>query len=362
MKHISHILLLVSVLISATIRTQAQNLPMACAGSVEKYGVKGYNGYSDFTWKITDPSGVIVPPSSYTLFGRGDSIQIHWGDNFTGGIYTFSVVENTDYGCTGEPYEQNIMLNSSTMFIPFEGVPTSIAVCLGDTAYLNPGNFKNYLWQDGSTKQIYATTQAGTYKVRLTDQTQSCSYDTIEAKINPLPMVWLGNDTVLFGNQTLLLDASNPNLLVYQWSTGDILPSITVTGQAGIQNIWVKVTDENSCKNSDTIRIRALDYSQLRIPSAFTPNGDGINDKWYFPAPPRGSDLDQDLYPYLDDVEVHVFNRWGKLVWEANHKFVAWDGKDMKGETLPMDSYHYLIKLKSSGKTYVYKGSITIVR
>jgi len=335
---------------------------MACTGSIERYGVGHKLPDSFFTWKITAEDGTNIPYTA--LNANADTIQINWDESFTGGICTFEVIEHPTFtGCgEGEPFRDSLMLNSPVIFLPFEGVPSSFAVCYGDTAHLDPGLFQNYLWQDESTNRIYATTEAGTYEVRLIDQNQSCSYNQIEAKINPLPMVWLGNDTVLFGNQTIDLDVTNPNFVFYNWSTGSIFSSITVDGLSGNQNIWVKVTDENNCKNSDTILISAADYDNLRIPAAFTPNGDGINDKWYFPAPPKGSDLVQDLYPYFDGIEVRIFNRYGKLVWESNQDFVAWDGKDLKGEALPMDSYHYLIKLKANGKTYVYKGSITIVR
>lgn len=346
------------MLFTSTIQGFGQDLPSACVGSVEKYWVKGLNGISDFTWQITNPNGNIVPPSSYTLVGRGDTIQIKWGSGFTGGIYTFTVVEHSDYGCTGEPYSQNIVLNSPTINIPFAGVPTSVAVCYGDVAALDPGSFLNYLWQDGSTNQIYYTGEAGTYQVRLIDEKQNCSYNDIEAKINPLPLVWLGNDTVLFGNQFLDLNAYGSNINFYEWSTGSIASSITIDGQSGNQSIWVKVTDNNGCKNSDTIKIRAADYENLRIPAAFTPNGDGTNDKWLFPAPVDGMNVSL----FFEDITVRIFNRWGKLVWESSGTFKEWDGKDLNGRELPMDSYHYLIKFRVGEKTHMYKGSITIIR
>ena len=354
--------LVAGITLTAVMQSLGQtNLPSACTGSVEKYWVKGLNGHSDFTWQITDPDGNIVPPSNYTLVGRGDTVQINWGSSLKGGIYTFSVTEHSDNGCTGEPYTQDIVLNSPTINIPFTGVPTSVAVCFGDTAKLDPGSFLNYLWQDGTTKRIYATTQSGTYQVRLIQESdQSCSYNEIEAKINPLPFVWLGNDTVLFGNQSMTLDAFGSGIDFYEWSTGAIASSITVDGQSGNQQVWVKVTDQNGCKNSDTLKISAADYDKLRIPAAFTPNGDGINDKWYFPGPDKQNG--QDLFPYFEDVTVRIFNRWGKLVWESTKEFKAWDGKDLNGKDLPMDSYHYIIRFKVGDKTHLYKGTITIVR
>ncbi|RPH29411.1 MAG: gliding motility-associated C-terminal domain-containing protein [Bacteroidales bacterium] len=363
MKKFLYILFLsASLLTSGAFHASGQNLPMACVGSNESYWVKGFNGHSDFTWRILDPSNNVVPATFYTLVGRGDTIRVHWDESLIGGIYTFEVIESPDdLGCgTATPYTQEIVLNSPTINIPFEGVPTSVVVCYPNLAELNPGLFSSYLWQDGSTNRIYYTGESGTYRVKLTDISQSCSYNEIEATINPLPTVWLGNDTMLVGDQSLLLDAFNPTVLTYQWNTNDNQSSLTVYSKPEPQTIWVKVTDDNGCTNADTILISTADFNNLRIPAAFTPNGDGINDKWYFPAPPKGTQ--QDLFPYFDEVQVRVFNRWGRLVWQTDQDFVAWDGRDLSGKVLPMDSYHYIIKFTIDGKTFVYKGSITIVR
>ncbi|PKP38695.1 MAG: hypothetical protein CVT98_04845 [Bacteroidetes bacterium HGW-Bacteroidetes-15] len=332
---------------------------MACVGSVEEYWVQGFNGSSVFQWRVTGPDGSDVSDSIFTEIGQGDTIQVYWSEDFPGGIYTFEVVESSEFGCIGEPYSQNIMLNSPTINIPFDGVPESVAICFGEEAALDPGNFLSYLWQDESTNRIFYTGEAGTYQVQLVNSQYNCTYNEMEAFVNPLPVVWLGNDTVLFGTQTLPLDVYDPSFNFYEWSTGQISSSIVVDGGYGDQEIWVTVTDQNGCTNSDTIMIGSADYRDLRIPGAFTPNGDGVNDTWIFPAP--GED-GAELFSYIDDVDVKIFNRWGNLVWSSSGMFKPWDGRDLGGRELPMDSYHYVIRFNVEGKVFLYKGSVTIVR
>jgi len=340
---------------------------MACAGTKESYWVKG-DKTSTFVWTVTDNVGNIMPASFLTPIdssgGNYKAVQVNWDKNLPGGIYTFSVVEHYSTGVIGEPWDkQNVVLNSLSDFIPFNTISTSYAGCLGDSLKLDPGSgYLGYYWTwntNSDTNQYIVTRTSGKYTVRLRSSDQSCSYDTTNLTINPLPVIPLGNDTVLFGSQTLSLDVYSSEFVSYKWSTGSNFPSITVDGQSGNQNIWVTVTDIYGCTDTASINISAANYSNLRIPAAFTPNGDAINDKWYFPAPDGAT---QDLYPYFDNIEVHVFNRWGKLVWESNKNFIAWDGKDLNGNALPMDSYHYVIRLKVEGKTYLYKGSITIIR
>ena len=361
MKKYLHILVLVTLLTLGS-AAKAQNpfdLPMVCSGLVEEYWVKGFNGSSDFEWTITNPDGQPVSSNLYTILGRGDTIQVYWSPDLTGGIYTFRVMEHTAYGCIGEVYTQNILLNSYNIYLPFDGVPESVAVCLGDTAELDPGLFSSYIWQDGSSSRIFFTGQAGTYQVQLVNSQHECTYNQIEAFVNPLPLVNLGNDTILFGAQELVLDVNDPNINFYEWSTGSILPSITVGGGTGRQVVSVTVTDRNGCVNSDTIKIDAENYNALKFPRAFTPNGDGFNDTWKFPFP---TEFGADISAYLDNVEIRVFNRWGKRVWQWDGPFREWNGRDNGGRELPMDSYHYIVRIIVDGKTFNYKGTVTIVR
>jgi len=56
-------------------------------------------------------------------------------------------------------------------------------LCSGDTVMLNPGTFISYLWQDGSTLANYKVTNAGTYWVRVTDESGCTTTDTVVIKL-----------------------------------------------------------------------------------------------------------------------------------------------------------------------------------
>lgn len=360
---------------------------MVCGGSKSDYGVVSlYHGFSDFKWRVYHSfinssnvnDTIFVDATDISLFARGDSIEVFWDESkYIGGIYTLEVTETNDFGCTGPRYTADLMLNTNTLFIPVDDNDYLVTACAGLSVDLNPGSFKYYSWSkppiltELSTEQIYTTTEAGTYKVRLVGFNQSCTYDTLRAFFYPLPYVWLGNDTTLFASQTLTLDATD-NFSAYKWfdngidlNLNPLTSTLTVDGLSGNKTYKVTVTDINGCENSDDIKVSAADYSNLKIPAAFTPNGDQINDVWVFPRSNVQGD-NAELYKYFDNVnvkvDVKVFSRWGKLVWESSSKFKFWDGKDMNGRDLPMDSYHYIIRFKINGKEYDYKGSVTIIR
>ncbi|HUW06569.1 MAG TPA: gliding motility-associated C-terminal domain-containing protein, partial [Williamwhitmania sp.] len=290
-------------LIFSVKHSAGQNLPSACVGTVEKYGVKGLNGTSIFSWSIVGPGGFTVPSVNIQVFAKGDSIAVTWDNNFVGGVYSFMVTETTPWGCVGAPYEQDVVINSPTIFVPVGALPELLKFCQNGNITIDPGSsYKNYLWQDGSKDQTFITNTAGTYRVRLIGADYSCSYDTTQVTINPLPVVNLGRDTSLCGGQALMLDAYNSTVTSYLWSSGDITSNLLV-GAGLSQNIWVQVTDENGCVNSDSIKIGLCDPNHMRIPYVFTPNGDGANDKWEIPD-----------FVFFTDVDIRVYNRYGKEV------------------------------------------------
>ena len=86
----------------------------------------------------------------------------------------------------------------------------------------------------------------------------------------------------------------------------------------------------------------------LKIPNAFTPNGDGVNDTWNI--------ANIDSYP---NCTVNIYNRWGQNVFSSVGYGKSWDGR-YKGTLLPVSTYYYIIDLKNDSKPY--SGSITIIR
>ncbi|MFW6223241.1 MAG: gliding motility-associated C-terminal domain-containing protein, partial [Bacteroidota bacterium] len=96
-----------------------------------------------------------------------------------------------------------------------------------------------------------------------------------------------------------------------------------------------------------TIRLNDTEY----IPSAFSPNGDGVNDTWEIPF------LRQEKYA---NAIVKVYNQHGRLVFESKNGYSQyWDGT-YNGSNLPTDSYHYVIILKNQKE--VKKGTVSITK
>ena len=130
----------------------------------------------------------------------------------------------------------------------------------------------------------------------------------------------------------------------YLWSNNEITESIydLLPGTYAIT-----VTDANGCVKVDTINVNALDIDCIDPVTAFTPDGDGINDTWFLE--------NMELYP---EASVKVFNKWGNLLYESNGVYEPWDGY-YNGKRLPSATYYYIIDL-GNGST-PYTGPVTIV-
>lgn len=109
---------------------------------------------------------------------------------------------------------------------------------------------------------------------------------------------------------------------------------------------------------SDTVCIDLDACPIYELPNAFTPNGDGINDVF---VPIHVSKA------AVDHVKMHIFNRWGRTVFDTTDPYINWDGK-ASGTKLecPSGTYFYVcevtIKTPEGPVTQRLQGVIMIVR
>jgi gliding motility-associated-like protein len=121
-----------------------------------------------------------------------------------------------------------------------------------------------------------------------------------------------------------------------------VSPSVTT-------DFLVTITTPDGCTYEDRIRIEVI-FQEMRLPNTFTPNNDGLNDKFA----PVYSDLSVEV------VEFKVFDRWGELVHDNVSE--GWDGS-LNGKNLPSDIYVYFVRLKyNDGTEELLKGDVALVR
>ena len=109
---------------------------------------------------------------------------------------------------------------------------------------------------------------------------------------------------------------------------------------------WLTVTTPAGCEEADQLIVEVVDYP---IPNAFTPNGDGLNDRWEIPF------LEQ--YP---NCEVAIYNRWGEAVYHSNGYQQPWEGRLPAQGAAVLGTYTYVIDL-SNGKPLL-RGTLLLLK
>jgi gliding motility-associated-like protein len=245
-------------------------------------------------------------------------------------------------------------------------------ICNGDLAsYANvsilSGNpaSTSFLWSNGDTTQNVSGLSAGTYTVTATSGscvvTQSISIVDIALSLNPWIVTTGQVDALLQVNGIADIDAgvstnhSNPSFM-WMAESADIVTitdsSLAVTTVTGFQKGYTKLivtATAGPCVVVDSVFVTVEAY--MGMPTAFTPNGDGINDLFQ-PAGLSGSNK---------VVKFEIYNRWGQLVY--NDPLVhAWDGT-FNGVPQPVDVYVFVFEYYPDNAPGVeIRGEFTLIR
>ncbi len=232
-------------------------------------------------------------------------------------------------------------------------------VCDGDSTFftINFPNVDSVFWDFGepisgadnfSSKldPAHFYSEVGSYIVTLFyySNNESHSY-SFNLKIYPYPDIYFGEDSLLCQDEFRTLDATTFQGY-YQWQDNSTRPDYIATEPG---SYWVEVL-ANSCLGGDTIVFDVCDPN-LIMPSVFTPNGDGLNDR-FKPI----------IYSDVYEISINIFDRWGKLVYENSSLEPGWDGKS-KGKNCSEGIYFWTINYYGYLQIETrLNGSITLLR
>ncbi|MGN6568852.1 MAG: PKD domain-containing protein [Flavipsychrobacter sp.] len=241
-------------------------------------------------------------------------------------------------------------------------------LCKGQSANLYATGGSDYEWvpSDGLNNSTVSDPVANpdtttTYTVII--KQKSCFTDTehVTVVVYPIPTVSLGADQTIFAGSSVQLYANGSNILTYEWTPSDGLSCTDCQNPTAIPKktitYTVNVTGAGGCKAQDDITINVrCESSQVFVPNTFTPNGDGLNDRFY----PSGKGISSIK-------RFSVYNRWGELVYQMdnmplNDPTIGWDGT-YKGMQAKPDVFVYIISATcETGDPIEIKGDVSLVR
>lgn len=232
--------------------------------------------------------------------------------------------------------------------LPNLGVDKSL--CKNTSLTLSPGTFVSYLWQDNSTAATFTAGTAGLYWVQVTNNYNCMARDTfrVTSVLEP-PSAFLKSLDSLCERDKLII-TPELDFKEYLWSTGSQQRTITVekTGPYSLT-----VGDENGCIGKETILVfeKKECIKAIYIPSAFTPNNDGVND--LFKATVFGN---------LISFKLDIYNQWGKLIFSTTDFRKGWDGS-FKGMPTDSGAFVWICSYEpEDGKPTFQKGTVTLIR
>jgi len=202
------------------------------------------------------------------------------------------------------------------------------------------------------------------YLVAISNVVNGCqAQDSTIVRVSALDFndvfAYADQDTFYRGELVQLHGEPSTGNISFFWSPDKYISDIrdadpTVRPKEESSYIWVVTDNEvEECSFRDTVTISpyeiVCDTPEIYIPSAFSPNGDGVNDE---------------LFVYgrnIVSIELIIHDRWGKEVFRSNDQAIGWDGT-FKGVPAEKDVYVYQLEaLCITQRKYKTKGNVTVI-
>jgi gliding motility-associated-like protein len=169
------------------------------------------------------------------------------------------------------------------------------------------------------------------------------------ANAGPDKSIIAGDEVTLDGtgtsNPTSIAWTPNTNITGANTYTPSVNPSTTTT-------YVLSVRGNNNCVSTDNVLVTVLPYC-IKVMDAFTPNGDGMNDRWLVVN--NGGVCTR-------QISVSVFNRYGSVVYKNDNYNNDWTGV-YNGKPVPDGTYYYVVSYRLiTGAYLTLKGDVTILR
>lgn len=234
-----------------------------------------------------------------------------------------------------------------------ETISTTISDCIDVTKYNWMYDGATIFEDDINNFSTALLTNSGTLALTITcgaNCPKTATSNSINYTVTPTSAEAGEDAFIAEGDQANLVGSG---IGVPVWSPASTLTnSTTLATTASPKNTttYFLTMENNGCFATDSVTVFVGQF--ITIFSAFTPNGDNINDRWHI--------LNSEKFP---NMEVNVYSRFGQLVFSAvnySQESQWWDGT-FKGKELPVSTYYYVIRLNDSENTE-YKGQVNILR
>lgn len=279
---------------------------------------------------------------------------------FSAGAQSISLAVASDAGCRSDTIAKPFLVNPKPV-VSMDFKDECKFTPVNFTGSIVVGNIDQWHWSFGdgitanSMNAVHTYTSNGTYSVKLFAIDQiGCSSDTLKQSIVIYGTnAFAGNDTIAAAGQPVQLHAVGG--LSYTWSPATGLNNSSIANPVAIltatQTYTVKAFTPEGCESYDDIKIEIYKGPDIYLPTAFTPNDDGLNDLF------RGKPVGIKEFGYLK-----VYNRWGQEIFSTTDYRVGWDGS-WKGEKQSSGIFVVIASgIDFRGKLISKKSTVMLIR
>lgn len=334
--------------------------------------------------KVSVADGVHITPMANPTICRTDSIQLQITSNALQYEWTPPATLNdpalqnpfakptaptTTYFVTGRigSCENNSSITVTTVPYPVAKAGDDVIVCYNKPAFLHGSHDgSSFSWSPTSSLLNANTLDPIAYPPRTTTYVLTCfdtrgcpkpGRDTIVVTVLDKIIPFAGYDTTVVIGQPLQFNAQGGDSYTWIPSTGldnpNIQDPIGIYGpETDSIRYTVRVFNEAGCYDSASVKVTVFKtVPTIFVPTAFTPNGDGLNDEVY----PIAAGMSRINY-------FRIFNRWGQLVFSTTKDRHGWDGR-IRGAEQGTNVYVWMVSaVDYLGKPYFMKGTVTLIR
>ncbi len=346
MQKVMHIWFVFILVVTTFTQGKAQTIDTVCASVAERvYRVLPTPG-SVYFWQVQG--------GKITSNQGADSIAVLW--NVTPGLYKISVVERSKFGCIGDTVKANVLVGR-----PVVSIDGKNDICKGQAVLLTANGAKNYLWNTGATTQTIVTNPNTNTNYSVIGYSDVCASDTAQFAVNvyPLPKAdfsYTPKEPII--NEKVTFTYKGVNGKDWEWliknqtgftkDTNSIITEYTFT-EGGDKEVTLVVTNKAGCRDSVTYRFYIDDEAYIFIPTAFTPDGDNVNDVF------------KPVLTGVKTFELQIYNRWGERIKTLTGQDDSWDAT-FRNERVQEGVYIYVLKAQGNNNRWYYmNGAIKLL-
>jgi len=320
---------------------------------------------------VTDLIENGMPP--YTIYDEnGDVVTLnHVIYPEQAGVFPYTIID----GCNST--------DTSNLIINFYPIPTlmlqadTLRGCPPLTVHFNENNISgsgySYQWSFDdfnennlslSSNPVHIFKTAGYYDITLSVTTaDGCKVkETVVDMINvyhlPIAKFDALPDVMTILDPTFDFDNYSEMAASYIWNFDDgdssnLFEPTHIYNNSGYYNVELVAVSEEGCRDTTEHIVRVKEIFTIYGPTAFSPDGDNINDGFCI----VGTGIDTDNFTLI------IYDRWGEIIWQTNDLFAKWKGFVKEGKKAPVGTYVWKVQCKDfEGVEHEKAGTVTLIR